>query len=301
MNLLNPDKIREFVEKNPKLVTRRESIKHPGLYVIKYTRKVFYDNLWAPELMEMRGLVVDKDYNVVIYPFTKIFNRGENGTDFPLDAQVDVIRKVNGFMACVTQYNGKNVVSTTGSLDSDFVVLAEKWVGNLNIHAGFTYMFEICDPSDPHIIKEVPGAYLIGMRNLDTFEMMPEDYLDLETSKLEYSLLSSPKRPIWFQYRFSDVLELVKICKHEGFVVRLGDESLKIKSPYYLVTKFLARMKQEKFLEKISNPNELKETIDEEFYGLVDHLYQIKEYVASLDDQGRISLIENYFGEKNAN
>ena len=43
---------------------------------------------------------------------------------------------------------------------------------------------------------------------------------------------------------FSDVVKLSKECKHEIYVVRLFENQskfLKLKSPYYLVTKFLAR------------------------------------------------------------
>jgi hypothetical protein len=41
------------------LLTRKESTRYPGLFVKKYTRKVFYDNLWSEndELLEARGHV----------------------------------------------------------------------------------------------------------------------------------------------------------------------------------------------------------------------------------------------------
>ena len=68
--MIDIKKIREFVENNPGLVTRKESIRYPGLFVLKYKRKVFYDNLWTPELQELRGLVVDEDWNIVVHPFT---------------------------------------------------------------------------------------------------------------------------------------------------------------------------------------------------------------------------------------
>lgn len=297
MSLLKPENIKAFVEANPKLVTRRESTRYPGLYVLKYTRKVFYDALWTPELMEMRGLVLDKDYNIVIYPFTKIFNRGEAGTDMHRDTWVDAVRKVNGFMACATKHNDKNIVSTTGSLDSDFVGMAEKWIGHLLIKPGYTYMFEICDPDDPHIIKEEPGAYLIGIRNLQTHEMLREDQLDAESGML--GGLTEVLRPKWYRCNFSTAVDLAHCAKHEGFVCRDYESglALKIKSPYYLTTKFLARMTQEKFLERFNNVQELKKTVDEEFYGLIDYIAQpaVLESFSKLPEQYRIHVIENYF------
>jgi len=62
------------------------TVKQVGkLKVVKYARKVFYDNLWEvhPLLKECRGLVLDLDNNVVAHPFTKVFNIGENGTGYP--------------------------------------------------------------------------------------------------------------------------------------------------------------------------------------------------------------------------
>ena len=51
-----------------------------GLSVLKYSRKVFYDNLWNKDkrLLDCRGMVVDSDDNIVVWPFTKVFNLYEN-------------------------------------------------------------------------------------------------------------------------------------------------------------------------------------------------------------------------------
>ena len=156
------------------LITRKESARYPGLFVKKYTKRVFYDNLWDrdEELLESRGHVETADGKIVIKPFTKIFNHHENGTNIDRDEQCVAICKVNGFMACATYVAEVDdvVISTTGSLDSDFVKMAEEhlasvksWI-KLNGSVLTTYMFEIVDPRDPHIIQEEPGAYLIGCR-----------------------------------------------------------------------------------------------------------------------------------------
>ena len=52
------------------VLTRKESARYPGLFVKKYTRKVFYDNLWHEneELMEARGHVELQDGAVVVRP-----------------------------------------------------------------------------------------------------------------------------------------------------------------------------------------------------------------------------------------
>lgn len=274
----------------------KESVRHPGLFVVKYKHKVFYENLWTPELQETRGLVVDKDWNVIVYPFTKIFNRHENNTDFERDDIVTVVRKVNGFMACVTYHNGQNIVSTTGSLDSPFVTLAEKYLSNHITVPGYTYIYEICDPEDKHIIEEKPGAYLIGCRDLDTGKMSTEAELDKIALSSHDGVIDL--RPEWYIDNFSKVCLLMPTVRHEGFVVRHKDgRSLKMKSPYYLVTKFLARKKGDKLLELIKDPKTIKQRLDEEFYPLIDYLYTIKNRFAAMPEDERILVIEEFLYE----
>lgn len=296
------------------LVHKKEvkSGEYAGLAVLKYKNNVFWDNLWNVDkrLLDCRGLVVDSEDNVVIWPFTKIFNHLENGTDLPADEIVDAVRKVNGFMASVGVYKGKLVVSTTGSLESDFAIMAKnrivsecddieyfiKWTES----AKATFLFEICDPSDPHIVEEEPGAYLIGARiqNLDgTSFMLPEGVLDGIASITKF------KRPeVYPMIKFSDVVEMSKYCKHEGFVVRETNYPfnllLKIKSPYYLAKKFLMRGGNKKWDMIWDNPNNAKQIVDEEYYTLLEWLRNkfTKAQWAALDPQERRKEIENFFG-----
>lgn len=275
----------------------KESTRHPGLFVLKYKHRVFYENLWTPELQELRGLVVDKDWNVIIYPFTKIFNRHENGTDFERDDIVVAVRKVNGFMACATLYQGKNIISTTGSLDSPFVELAENYLKDLPLYAGYTYIFEICDWKDKHIIEEKPGAYLIGCRVLVDGYLCQEGDLDFMAAAMN---LRGAKilRPEWEIDIFNNICLKMPTIRHEGFVIRHRDgRQLKIKSPYYLVTKFLARKRGDKLLELMKDPKTVKPHVDEEFYPLIDYIHSIKNRFAVLSEDERILVIEEFLYE----
>ena len=86
------------------LIQRKKSTRYPGLFVKKYKKRVFYDALWNTdaELLEARGHVEDEDGNIVVRPFTKIFNRGEMNTDIDRDETCIGVYKINGFMACAT-------------------------------------------------------------------------------------------------------------------------------------------------------------------------------------------------------
>lgn len=161
-----------------------------GLKIYKYARKVFYNNLWhlSPRLLECRGIVVGNEGNVVAWPFTKVFNLGENSTNLPDNKLVTAVEKKNGFLGVVSSHKGELLFSTTGSLDSPYCNLAKETIqeqcGNLDLikkvmgHENMTFMFEICHPSDPHIVQEDHGAYLIGCRYNDSGIMLPEAALD---------------------------------------------------------------------------------------------------------------------------
>lgn len=291
-----------------KLVTKKTYIDGPyaGLSVLKYKNNVFWDNLWYtdPRLLECRGMVVDAEDNVIIWPFTKIFNRFENGTDLPLDQQVVCVRKVNGFMATAAVRGEKLLVSTTGTLDSEFSTLARKHLDELKFDRvafpeDFTFIFEICDRSDPHIIDEEEGAYLIGVRDLALNGVMVEEH------KLDrIAEVIGAKRPTWGVVPFGDVVYNVQHVQHEGYVIRnIGTDEensellMKIKSPYYLAKKFLMRGGDNKWDMIWDNPQEARKRIDEEYYSLLEWLrfaFEKEEWKA-LDSQVRREKIETYF------
>lgn len=296
----------EFIKLNPDTVVMRESTTYPGLFVLKYHRKVFYKALWNEYYEELRGLVVDKDWNIVVQPFKKIYNISEQKDApriYPYDS-VRVVEKVNGFMAAVTNTKDYGViVSTTGSLDSDFVGYAKDMLPLTSqlemLPYDHTVLFEIVHPEDPHIIPEVSGAYLIGVRKHGyTNNMWNEEMLDYLASQFP-----TFKRPKHFKCTFKQARNLAKMIKHEGFVIRQEstEYAVKIKSPYYLFTKFFARKGTEKLaklLEQGVESQSIRELdfMEEEFYGLLEYIINDKENFMSLTEQGRIRYVEKYFG-----
>lgn len=283
--------LKNFCEKNEELISKYESKSVPGLFVVKYKRKVFYKSLWTPELQELRGLVVDKDFNVVARPFTKIFNRFERNTDIHPDEDVIAVEKINGFLGCVTfDFTHGPIYSTTGSLDSPFAVLVKKHLGHLEdspfMVSNTTMMFEVVDESDPHIIDETPGVYLIGARDTGTGEHYTEAQLDRAADML------GVMRPAWVECKFSDVVNEVRTCKHEGFVVYGKDTTLKIKSPYYLAKKLFSRVNPEKINEGWLHT--AKTWVDEEYYPLVDHITENMGAFVMLSPEDRREFIDNF-------
>lgn len=279
-------------------------VKDEGDYlVVKYGNKVFWDNLWDqhPLLKQARGHIFEKSTgNLVTRPFDKVFNYGENGAGLGIDPEDTVIavEKVNGFLGVVTCLpNGERLYSTTGTLSSDYAHLVRKHCESLNWpHMGwasqsFTWLFEVCDQDDPHIIPEDLGVKLIGGISRATGGKLSEDYLDRLSLRMEC------QRPNWKNVKFKEILEEVKGCRHEGFMIRdpdTGEYLCKLKSPYYLFTKFLARLRKEDNLLSVWNNDQMIQSrFGEEF---VDIFAKLRDTVSvdeflGVPEQDRIEMI----------
>lgn len=302
---MNQKKLKEFVLANPDLVSMKQSVQYPEYYVVKYKNKVFYEDLWTPELTYCRGLVVDKDFNVISRPFNKIFNYGieKNAPEIDDNSLVRANRKVNGFMLALTwdERRKEPLVSTTGSLDSEYVKMGKeilRLTGNnhsnlvfnaLSDEPNLTHLFECVHPNDPHIVDEpVKGLYYLGsmQKDLSDSEIYVSQNVELLFSRPETYLLC-----------FADVKNLVKTVKHEGFCVigwDVGGNSVmtKIKSPWYLVNKLYAR---KNFVNDLVH-NKAKELLPEEYYPLVDFVKKNSRDFNELSEQDRLNLIREHFG-----
>ena len=296
----------DWIVANPGLAQLKESQSYPGLAVAKYKRKVFYDDLWNRQLEECRGAVFDlKTKKLVALPFRKIYNYGidPKSPKFNEAEYCHAYRKVNGFMLAATLHEGEILLSTTGSLDSDFCGygwdLLNKLEHNefdsfrlfLTRHPGMTHMFEAVHPSDPHIIPEVEGLYYLGSRYHDTASEIV--YIPEVDSTSQYVLA---KTGIYVLHRQQmTVAELkAKAMKvdHEGFVFYTSTGAAKIKSPYYLAAKLFARAGN---LDRLLN-GKAKEFLDEEYYGLIEHVRQNVTEFSVMSEQDRLKWIHQFFG-----
>ena len=296
---MNQSELRNFVENNPKLVTMRESTRYPGLFVLKYAKRVFYDALWNDYLEECRGTVIDRDFNVIVRPFTKIYNHGveERSPVFKPNDVVIAYDKVNGFMASVTTYKGELLVSTTGSLDSDFAKMAEQMVQKANTaqiqrltqDGEFTLMFECVHPDDPHIIPEQTGLYFLGFRRNDWTACMGHMVLESVAELITEDALRMNVHavPNYSVTTVADLEQRMKTSTREGVVFYHADgRAAKIKTKYYLTQKLLARKRD------ITSLN--MEIVDEEYYHLIAAARAEGERFTNLDEQARLAWCRNY-------
>ena len=99
---------------------------YPDLYVLNY------DQIESPKthpiVQECRGLILDKNYNIVSRSFDRFFNYGENNTGENCNfSKCKIFEKLDGSLINVYYYNENWNVSTRGT------AYAESYVGGYGI------------------------------------------------------------------------------------------------------------------------------------------------------------------------
>ena len=292
----------------------KASKKYPQLSVLKYARSVFYENRFDNALLEMRGIVLDPHNQIIIRPFNKVFNYSERiaaNSRYPIaipdNHRINAVVKVNGFLGCCTfvqlpehhpshgaDFDQQTLYSTTGSLDSDFAKLVQRHCAQyqalFQAYPNHTFMFEITDPSDVHIIQETFGETLIGIRNVATGEQFTEAQLD------QIAQQHGIARPQTISnITFGELKALLKTVEHEGFMVfdaATGEMLFKLKSPYYLISKFLGRSNEGNIGRKLD-----KRHVDEEYYPLIDHIREHQATFNAMSEHEKIAFIQAFLRE----
>lgn len=278
-----------MVKKLNNLVNKKPVIGAPELSVVKYKAKVFHDNLWgeSEDLLETRGRVVDSFGNNVALPLKKVFNYLENGagSDLNGDTMVEAIVKINGSMLHVTNTPYGILYGTTGNAvindtptDNEFLNRGRdlfKSVVTLDffekVHKGSTFIFEVVDnENDPHIVDDENGLYLLGIRDTNGVLLKHRVVAGLAYLSNVYLGKSLLKVPACFECRFQVILDTLKNCKHEGFMIKLVDGKdfiCKLKSPYYLNKKRAQRLSAVKLFA-----DDWRKFFDDDFYATVEEI-----------------------------
>ncbi|MDO4895970.1 MAG: RNA ligase [Moraxella sp.] len=312
----------EYLQYGKRNFIIKQSKTYPELFVLKYKRDVFFNNTFDNALLEMRGTVIDEYHNIIVRPFKKVFNYNERiakKSKYPITIDdshlVDAVLKVNGFLGVCTyvdlpethpnhhaSFNKKVLYSTTGSLDSNFAKMnkdhCEKYEPLFKQYPNHTFLFEITDEKDVHIIKETFGETLIGIIDVASGRQFSESEIDdianafnAKQAKLGNDIkIIRPN--IIKNITFGELKKLLKNVEHEGFMVfdSASQELLfKLKSPYYLISKFLGRSNAGNIGRKLD-----KRHVDEEYYPLIDYIKENKEMFNNLSELDKITFIQDF-------
>jgi hypothetical protein len=152
---------------------------------------------------------------------------------------------------------------------------------------GLTVIFECVHPDDPHICPEKAGMYVLGLRDNKWCSRIGHSPEVLEIMRTVFNCYV----PEVYRVSLGELKQMTKECRHEGYVFYTQDGvSAKIKSPYYLTSKWVAR-----------NPNtdklmreDFKQQIEEEYYPLLAAIQTDIEAYTAKTEQARLVWVRNY-------
>jgi T4 RnlA family RNA ligase len=248
--------------------------KHPtaDLWIYNYTEKAQYDHVWTPETVMCRGLILDKEGNIIARPFRKFFNLGELDSPYApqinLNQPFDVYEKMDGSLGILYFLDKKPYIATRGSFTSDQAteankILQEKYV-DFRFDPKLTFLFEIVYPKNRIVINygKTRDLYLLAV-------------IETATGKELSTPTGGFPTPKYYDYENLEEIKTMmdkKDVTDEGFVIRFQDgERAKIKYDDYvrlhrLITGVTARRIWDLLRNKQTKElKEMTERVPEEF------------------------------------
>lgn len=148
-----------------------------GLSILNYTPKAQYERIWNPSTTICRGLIVDKNWNIVARPFPKFYNLGEHEQNN--DAQrfynnsFECLEKMDGSLGIVFRHpeTGELRVSTRGSIQSDQAIWATNWLQRnsslIDFDENTTPLVEIIYPENRIVVNYGSQENLVFLDAID--------------------------------------------------------------------------------------------------------------------------------------
>lgn len=218
--------------------------KHPkfDLWVANYKPSAVYTAgvMDEPIVRQARGLVFDAAGNVVLRPFGKFFNVGQNEEsrieNLPFDKPFSVSEKLDGSLVIFGVWNGELIATTRGSFESPQSQWADKYIREhidlSKLLDGVTYLAEGIYP-----LNQVVLHY--GSDRLPLLAVI-ENHTGFEYDPIRAAELLGMEHAAHYNYSLSDLLDLVQTAEGvEGWVVKwINDDGsalrVKVKTLWYI-------------------------------------------------------------------
>lgn len=235
---------------------------HPtveGLRIICYTQTCNSDKYWNKTTTACRGLIVDKDDNIIARPFRKFFNYEEHEVceniakpkdidELACEFTPEVYEKLDGSLGILYWVDDVPYIATKGSFTSPQALHAthllhtkyrDSWDKLLRTK---TYLFEIIYPEDLHVVtyKDVDDIFLLAIISTENYFEYP-----VEIMKDVFPVVKKYHLPNWKECR-----QLVDGTNREGFVIKIGPIRVKMKYEEYWRLHYLKAGLSEKLIRK---------------------------------------------------
>lgn len=222
---------------------RRQVHKTHPIALYKYSHNAQFAKFWPPEMLHMRGIVLDNEGNVVTRPFEKFFNLvscqdgvlvDEQGNTAKTNHHHEIYDKLDGSLITVTWYGNELLFTSSGSFYSDQVAMAKE-IFEANFYAGrirtgYTYIFELLHPDNQIVCSygDRKELVLLAVRDIETGEDFAHDYL-VYTGFPVVTRITDPIEAVLAKQDKPD------FSNEEGFIIKYANGfRLKIKYSEYV-------------------------------------------------------------------
>ena len=267
INILN-----DYLEKG--LVVKND---HPTLplSIYNYSRTCQYEGGWDDITKMCRGLILDKEGNVVAKAFNKFFNYEElTLSDIP-EESFEVFEKLDGSLGILFWYQGKWILASKGSFTSDQSIKGRQILNNkYNVEVlpkGYTTVVEIIYPENRIVCDYGEDEELVVLSMVSNANGKELDY-DSMLSINEVSGFPTIKK--YDGISDYDTLKDKISGNREGYVIRFKNGfRMKIKGDEYKrLHKILTNISNRDIFEYVKEGKPLDEILDkvpDEFYNWV--------------------------------
>lgn len=212
-------------------------IKHPfcDLFILSYTKKTAIEANWNDLTMNSRGLIVDRDFNIVSRPFKKFFEPFQLNKEvqIPYELKHEIYEKLDGSLLISYWVGDSFFLTTKGKFDSFQSIVANQLVNKRYseiipfLNKNYTYIFELISPLTTNIIDYETTEDLFL---LDIIDNLTNESIEIES--IEY--FNKPKKYIM---PLSEALIDNSQLPEEGYVVKFeNDFRLKIKKSRFKIS-----------------------------------------------------------------
>jgi RNA ligase len=146
---------------------------HPSLplSIYNYSREVQFQEKWDDITLMSRGLILDKEGNVIARGFNKFFNLEEHSPEEIPNEPFEVFEKMDGSLIIGFVYNGEFHTATRGSFTSEQSIDARKIVDEMKVSnifkEGYSYLFEYIAPNNRIVVDYGDWRELVVLTIID--------------------------------------------------------------------------------------------------------------------------------------
>lgn len=237
--------------------------KHPSeeLYILNYTQTCQFSHTWNEVTIQCRGLIVDKNFNILYRPFCKFFNIEEvDESKIPYGMNFEVTDKLDGSLGILYWIGDVPYISTRGSFSSDQAIHATEI-----LHRKYSHVFDYLDRNITYLFEIIYPENRIVLDYGQTDDIFLLAKIDTETG-YEYSLESGFFQTTKVYDGVTDFKKLrdISLDNKEGFVVKF-ENGFRVKMKfveYVRLHKILTNVTSYTIYEYLSEGRELKELLE---------------------------------------